>query len=373
MVINNYYTSQRGIVLLITGSAFIGVAVSYKSLYLFHLLLGLFILYILSSQRIIFYKLLTGYHRFIYFFSAWYFLSVFWSSNKVHALKYNFYIVFGGIAFFTIVFFLSDKKLLRELFIMLAVLSFINIAAGVLESQTSFRLPVSPFSMILPFTGRPPLDLEGYTEVQVRYLLSMPTGFNWNPNNFAVFINMTFPFFLVSKRRAVKITGIVLCLYMIIKAGSRGNMVAFFLIFFLHTLLTSSGKINFISFLRTATLLLAAYFSIFHVLPAVLNMFGINSGKIYELISIREALRAYLHFNSVKTSSLGIRSSLILNGLHALYESCLIGVGAGNSLMVQQQLGMKTLSMHNFWVELLVEGGVFFFIPFVIWYLKLTL
>ena len=67
---------------------------------------------------------------------------------------------------------------------------------------------------------------------------------------------------------------------------------------------------------------------------------------------------------------------MIQNGLDALWDSGGLGVGGGASVAVQEKLGGvagKLTSMHNFWVEILVDAGVFFFILFMSWYLALCL
>jgi teichuronic acid biosynthesis protein TuaE len=60
--------------------------------------------------------------------------------------------------------------------------------------------------------------------------------------------------------------------------------------------------------------------------------------------------------------------------MNALWKSNGLGVGGGGSIAVQERAaGFSDLkSMHNFWVELLVDSGIFFFSLFVIWYLRLT-
>ena len=50
-----------------------------------------------------------------------------------------------------------------------------------------------------------------------------------------------------------------------------------------------------------------------------------------------------------------------------------LGVGAGGSVALQEKLGGvdgRFTSMHNFWVEILVEGGVIFFLFFISWFMK---
>ena len=59
------------------------------------------------------------------------------------------------------------------------------------------------------------------------------------------------------------------------------------------------------------------------------------------------------------------------NGIEALKKSYGFGLGAGGSTANQEQLGPvagRFTSMHNFWLEILVEGGVLFAFIMLLWY-----
>lgn len=58
----------------------------------------------------------------------------------------------------------------------------------------------------------------------------------------------------------------------------------------------------------------------------------------------------YLFEERTSTDSIGVRQTLIRNGLEALKKSHHIGVGGGGSVAVQENIGGvagKTFSMHN--------------------------
>ena len=53
---------------------------------------------------------------------------------------------------------------------------------------------------------------------------------------------------------------------------------------------------------------------------------------------------------------------MVDNGLNAFYSSYGLGLGAGGTVANQEIMGPvdgRFTSMHNFWIELLVEGGIF--------------
>ena len=102
-------------------SCVIGVGISYGDLYLFHLILGSLILFSFRLLRINKYKIdlnffTKNYLYFLFIFSLWYFLSIFWSINKLYTIQYLFYIFCGvAIVFTVLVNFSSKEKLLRAL------------------------------------------------------------------------------------------------------------------------------------------------------------------------------------------------------------------------------------------------------------------
>jgi hypothetical protein len=86
-----------------------------------------------------------------------------------------------------------------------------------------------------------------------------------------------------------------------------------------------------------------------------------------------QVLNTYLFEDTSNSQeSIGERQLLIKNGIEALKNSYYIGVGGGCSQAVQENKGGVAghlSSMHNFWIEILVDSGVFFFFIFISWYL----
>ena len=74
-----------------------------------------------------------------------------------------------------------------------------------------------------------------------------------------------------------------------------------------------------------------------------------------------QALTLYLSGQIDVGGSLEWRRELVENGLKAFYDSNFIGLGAGGSVANQELIGavaQRFTSMHNFWIEILVEGGI---------------
>ena len=72
-----------------------------------------------------------------------------------------------------------------------------------------------------------------------------------------------------------------------------------------------------------------------------------------------------------------VRKNLIKNGLYFTAQSAGFGVGAGNVEYYMEKYSIypvgRTKNIHNWWVEILVNYGVFIFIGYVIMYISLFL
>src|SRR5690625_118528 len=89
--------------------------------------------------------------------------------------------------------------------------------------------------------------------------------------------------------------------------------------------------------------------------------------------------RAFSSFSSVinffsddyqhQSDSIGVRKKLIERGIDGLKNSYGVGVGGGASRALGDIYGIE--SMHNFWIEIIVEAGILFFVVFIFWYLSL--
>ena len=100
-----------------------------------------------------------------------------------------------------------------------------------------------------------------------------------------------------------------------------------------------------------------------------------DNPRINELANSLEALTLFLSGQLDIGGSVGWRRELMDNGLSAFYQSYGLGIGAGGSVANQEILGPvagRFTSMHNFWIELLVEGGIIALTIFSFWILGIT-
>lgn len=333
-------------------SAIVGVAISYEKLYLFHVLLALVLFYfitkVLKNGVIRYRKLPTNYHYFFYFMFVWYLLSIAWSLNVSYSIVYMVYIICGTFLSLTVVYYINTKLNLQRVYYVSAFVFMVLIIISLLEIFTNFRLPHSPLSSSI----------------------NIASGFFGNQNNLAATMSIIFPFFLFHRSLVVKYLGCFTILVIVFSAFSRANILAiiFMIVFYIFVY---KKNIRFESFLKGIVVLsvLILGFSIFNQL----NSTRFISSEVIK--SSFSTLERYANFQEIQVvDSVGIRQQLIINGLEALKDSYGIGVGGGASIYVQEQRSStrNILNMHNFWIELLVDGGILFFSIFVIWYISLV-
>jgi teichuronic acid biosynthesis protein TuaE len=302
----------------------------------------------------------------------WYLFSILWSIKIEYTVEYLFYLICGLSIIITLIYYMKTIKIQNIVFKILAIIFIVEIILSLLEAFTPFRLPISPFSKYVTYFGREMKIGNDLDDTAIREILQMPTGFQWNPNNLAITFLILTPFFLLHSNKWFKYLGVFSILVLIIKSSSRGAFLAFLFMIFLY--FVSLNKKRFFIFL----------FILIFIIP-ILSLFSVNleflknskNHNIRDIAYSFDALKMYLSFEDLsETDSIGIRKTLIYNGIEALKESNYIGVGGGCSTAVQENLGGvagRIASMHNFWIEMLVDSGVIFTFLFIIWYIYITL
>ncbi|GLI36672.1 hypothetical protein GHYDROH2_01730 [Geobacter hydrogenophilus] len=155
-------------------------------------------------------------------------------------------------------------------------------------------------------------------------------------------------------------------LLVVVFTGSRGAVIASLVVLSLY----------FIIYVKLNHLLL-----LYSLLGATVSLCVARFLDFHFLTEAILGLLAYVSWDSINHSdSIGLRQQLILNGFRSLKSTYGLGIGGGADLKMQQiynntyygnHADNLILSMHNFWVELLVNGGAIFFLLFVVWYLMM--
>jgi teichuronic acid biosynthesis protein TuaE len=297
---------------------------------------------------------------YILFYVLWVFyalLSFLWAVSKTDCLRHCFFLLIGlSIILLTLYNFNSAQRL-NSLYIFWIIMVICLIGVGVWENLSSHHLPNSH---VLPQYGFiHPL------------LMRIPSGVYTNPNDYATFLCLTAPFSYTllrySRNIFYKAAGgllIVIAIYFIIYTSSRANMIAFLLESGVVFLLAIKNK-NY-RFLRRAFLLIIVAVVIFFFMARLSNIF---IGKYLR------KLPTEFHNLITGDESIHARKNLIRNGYVFLKDSAFFGVGAGNNEWYQGHMGvygtLGITSMHNWWMELMVDYGVIIFLLYCALYLSL--
>lgn len=356
--------------LALLAAAAIGMGISYGDVYLFHILLVSTIIFysvLLSLGRASrqHFKLPTHYHYILYFILIWFSLSITWAVNAEYAIRYVAYIVFGVTTALVVVLYAKNIAHQAKIYKLLKVIFLIEVILSILEVFTPFRLPISPFSEYVVLFGR---SADEFNEITIRQLIAaatMPTGFRWNPNNLATMCTLLLPFFLFAKRRRNKLLGSGAVLVLIFSASSRGNMIAYAVVLAAYALLYGRRRAG-------KSLLAVAAISSLVILSGIGNDL-LHRDEVQAAQQMAVAAQRYVFDDSGGYhDSIGKRRVLAEVGLSAVRDTYGWGLGAGGDKHILQQrsriLG-GTESLHNFWIELLVNGGLVLTIGFWGWYI----
>ena len=354
-------------------SVVLGSGLGYSHIYLFHIclviLIGSWVATKIIGQGELFIKPVIGLRHFFLWMLLWYALGLSWSIEQSYTLRYLSYIVFGVAVVYVVTGRIYSEQSYHSVYAILKSVFVAEIVVALVEIFTPFRLPTSPYSEYAGLFGRSATDFSSFEGGTVKYIKSMPTGFRGNPNNLAVVMAALLPFFLFSPKKLVKMVGTLAILVIIVMAGSRGAFIGALLAIVLYMAL-----VHFKPFL---IMLLVGFFALSALIAGLDQLKMSKNPKVVEFAQTIDVVAEYLSEKENSSSnSISVRQQLIKNGLDALYETGGLGVGGGGSTAVQERqvdASLKITSMHNFWVEVLVDGGIGFFLTFVIWYLVVTI
>ena len=351
---------------LMLGSAVIGIGISFADFYLFHFFLTALLIVMLiklkiENLKLSFKKRFGNYDLLFLVMFIWYAVSIFWAPDIGYAGKYIFYIFCGISISMTIIYFSTTEKRLGALFKVIGGVLLVDLLFSLLESFSNFRLPVSPYSSLLPYFGKEAVNFSEFDNLFVYSNFRPPTGFHWNTNNLAIGMVMILPFFLCSHQIIVKVLGTLAIVTITVLAASRAVFLGLIIILCLYLVIVKK---------KIATLFLI-WLTVIGMFWGMSQLSESENPRINEIANTVEAITLYLKGDIDVGGSLEWRRELVNNGLDALVETNGLGVGAGGSVAIQEKLGGvagRFTSMHNFWIELLVEGGVIFFGLILLWY-----
>jgi len=181
----------------------------------------------------------------------------------------------------------------------------------------------------------------------------------------AITMIMLTPFFLFSKNNFVKWFAIISISIIIIMTSSRTVLFSMGILFLIYFILYKKQ----LTTLILISLLLSVFFT------QIDRLKESNNPQVSDIANTFSAIQDFVNDDIILGQSVSIRRELAFNGIEALKETYGLGVGAGGSIAVQEKIGGvdgRITSMHNFWLELIVDAGIILSFFFFLWYISLT-
>ena len=294
----------------------------------------------------------------LYFFVIWLAyasLSIIWAADKLEALRNISFLFIGCSIIFFLIFYFRKLNYLKWLYWLWLFIFIVLIPIGIWEVITGNHLTASGL----------------YAEIRPD-LIYAPTTVFYNQNDFATYIALTLPMLIASMRNYPKSANRILFalvfiagLFLLISTTSRSCLVALLLglSFWFLFLLKLKGKCK---TLAIATIMLVLIISAFP--DQTMETIDIVTNQIHSLSSLR---------SHEDDESIDIRQNLIRNALYFTAESAGVGVGAGNAEFYMERFKIYPVgyvtNVHNWWVEILLNYGVFIFAGYVILYVTILL
>lgn len=344
------------IITAVTGVAFLSFPFGPYHLFPFRIFLPLTLLLIFLQILLNQGKLAASLKKIKFYLSflvVWFsyaILTLGWALSKAAVLKELYFLFVGLAIIFLIVLYLRKLKDFKNFYILWMFLLVFLMGIGLWEMFTGNRLPHS-----------------GYFGTIWANKKIWPTAVFHNTNDFASFLALSIPFVWAwlryGKGKMFKwLPGVTLfagTLFLLSKTFSRVNFlaVALEIIFILFCLLKTNKKVRVIFAIALIAILA---FIIYPPLFSAPSNFFENLTSPYALTH----------------GSVGARINVIKNSLWGLFNTYGFGVGAGNTEnyiahFAKYPIIGGILSLHNWWMEILANYGIFIFTGYLLFYFGL--
>ena len=270
---------------------------------------------------------------------AWLLISLLWAPYHGPALRYLLILATNLILIAVVAAAGSSDRRLRLLVTTLAIGYGASVLIGVVEVATGHHLATS------------------LSAVSTRGSLAhTATGFFFNPNDFATFIAMAWPFLLLAllfgrpRTRMAALAGLGLGLGCLITTGSRSSLLALGL-----TTLAAAAWLVVERWVRHRGLIVAVCV----VVLVAIGAFVFNSSQ--NVIARQFQVQSLAQTAGTDQGSGGVRVGLTKAGLEVSRRYYFMGVGPGNAEPLIGALPSPPAqfsNLHDWWLEVLVDGGL---------------
>ena len=294
------------------------------------------------------------YLKFLGLWLCYAFLSLAWAIAKYDGIK-NLFFLFNGISMiFFIIHYFRDLNQLKRLYYLWLLIYAALLLVGIWEVTTGNHLKTSALSQ----------------ETRL-WVLFVPTTVFTNQNDYAAYIIISLPMILslirYYSRWTIRVLGIILFiagLWLLIETVSRSCYIAFIMGMTFWFLFLLRLKIKFKLLALTVSIVVIGIVA-----------FPIQTRYFLDKVEIQLASLPSTIILSESNEAQGIRARLIKNALYFFALSAGFGVGAGNIDYYIKNYQVYPASdhtnVHNWWIEILANYGVFIFIGYLIFYFSL--
>jgi O-antigen ligase len=333
----------RGLALLVVVTALLGPAVALPQLrqvFAFRVLVAALIVGCLTWALLARPRLRIAPMRFIGWLAAWLGwlgIALLWAPDKAAGFRYLALVALMVVVLAATAYWGTTRDRLRTLLFALGLVYALMVLVAAIETTLGFHPPGSAAG-------------EGTTT-------GVATAFFDNSNNFATYLAICLPFLLVglflTRRpglKALAALGLALGAWALIHTGSRAALVAISLetilaiaVLFARGWVRQRTTVVFVGILLLAALALLAF-----------NTSQSGLLKRFELVGLGQEV-------AEGSGSGGSRVELLRTGWQVALDYDLAGVGPGNAENLISQQPNRTVqlaNLHNWWMEILVDGGV---------------
>lgn len=307
-------------------------------------LLGLGLLgYLLMDGRLVIPGALRRPAGILCLWVLWSAFSIGWAEDAVSAARWTLFLsMMGGLAI-GIGLVARDRRGMIRLLVVLGATFAVATVVALSEIALGIRLPTSAL-----------LGLS-------RDVAFGATSFFGNQNNFATYLTLSLPYFLVLpvvfrdvRLRAAGLAGAAAALVGLLYTGSKSNILALALIVVGLLVVLGADRRN------RGRLVGAGVIAVLAVLLVVPSIQGNGVIPLPERAVTKFDFSLLSAQRDAATGSGAVRSSLLEDGLRLVAQTDGLGVGAGNAEVKVRSLANfpGVANLHNWWLEVLVNGGV---------------
>lgn len=288
---------------------------------------------------------------------AWSIVSIGWSEDPVAAVRWTTFLAMMSALVIALALVCRTKERTRTLLWLLLGAFIVAVLVAAAEVLFGLRLATTR-------PGRETASLFGVSSLF------------GNQNNFATYLTLTLPYFAVLpliyrdfRLRALGLIGTGIALMALLYTGSKSNLLATGIIFVALFLVLGADKRMRGRLVGAAVIAgLAAAL----VIPAIQ---GSGVVKLPERVVTKFDFSVFASQIETGAGSGALRSSLTAEGIDLIEDTKGRGVGAGNAetAVKSRNPDARVANLHNWWLEVTVNGGLIALVLFGLFYFRLLL